>query len=57
MERLFENLGSVKWLKLPRILPLDSTRRAYNTPYEPPAARANMLMLVGLWPTAIKLNP
>ena len=27
-----------------------------NTPYEQPAARANVLMHSGLWPTDIKLN-
>ena len=40
MERLFENLGLVKWPKLPVTLLLDPTRGAYSAPYEPPAARA-----------------
>ena len=26
-------------------------------PLEPPAARASVLVLVGLWPKTIKLNP
>ena len=30
---------------------------AYSAPYEIPAARANVLTYVGLWSTAIKLNP
>ena len=30
---------------------------ALSHPLEPPAARANMLMHILLWPTAIKLNP
>ena len=28
-----------------------------SAPYEPIAARANVVTYVGLWPTAIKLNP
>ena len=43
MERLFENLGSVKWPKLPRALPLDPTRGAYSAPYESPVVMANVL--------------
>ena len=54
MERLFENLGLVKQPKLPGQLPLDPTRGTYSTPYELPAAGANMLTYVGLWAMAIK---
>ena len=39
MERLFENLESVKHPKLPGTLCLDPIRAVYSTPYEPPAAR------------------
>ena len=42
MERLFENVGSLGDLQ---------------RPLEPKAARANVLIHVGLWPTTIKLNP
>ena len=42
MERLFENLGSLKWLS-----------RELQRPLE----RANLLLLVGLWPKTIKTNP
>ena len=52
---LFENLGSVKWPKLPGTL-LDPTRGAYSASYEPPAGEANMLIFVGLWPMTVKLN-
>ena len=38
-------------------LSLDPTSGTYSAPFEPPAARANVLTHVGLWPTAIKLNP
>ena len=38
-------------------LPLDLTRGAYSTAYEPPVAMANMLIHIGLKPKAIKLNP
>ena len=57
MEKIFENLGSVKYPRLPGALPLDPTSGAYNTPYEPPAARANVLTYIEIWPTAIKPNP
>ena len=42
MERLFENLGSVKQPKLPGTLPQtpQGGRRVYSTPYEHPAARS-----------------
>ena len=46
MKRLFENLGSVKLLKLSWSLPQDPTRGVYITPYENPTARVS----VGLWP-------
>ena len=36
---------------------MDPTRGAYSTPYELPIAIANMLLHIGLWPMAIKLNP
>ena len=49
MERLFENLGSLTQSKLPGTVPL--------SPLEPPAARANVLTHIALWPTAIKLSP
>ena len=57
MERLFENMGSVKLPKLPGTLPLDPTWGAYSTPHKPPVEMAHVLMHVGLWPMVIKHNP
>ena len=57
MERLFENLESVKYPKLPEALPQDFRRGAYSGLSEPPVAIANMLTHVGLLPIDMKLNP
>ena len=54
MEKLFENLGLVKQ---PQLHNSNPKRGAYSAPYEPPAARTNVLTYVGLWPMSIKLNP
>ena len=40
MERLFENLGSMKQPKLPGTFPLNLTRGVYSTPCEQPAAKS-----------------
>ena len=37
--------------------PCPSTRGVYSAPTEPPAAQTNVLMHVGLWALAIKVNP
>ena len=42
-ERQFENLGSAKLPKHPGKLAFDPIRWAYSTPYQPPAARANVV--------------
>ena len=57
MEMLFENLESLKYPKLSGNLSLNPTRGAYSDPLNLPAARANLLTHIGLWPMAIKLNP
>ena len=57
MGRLYENVESVKWQKLPRALPLEPTTGAYSTPYEPPVAMVNVMTHLGLFPMTIKLNP
>ena len=43
MGRLFENLESIKYTKLPGALPLDPKSGAYSVPHEPSAATANVL--------------
>ena len=46
--------GTAIWK--PRISKIAKASRG-SAPYEHSAARANMVTFVGLWPTAIKLNP
>ena len=57
MERLFENLGSLKQQKFPRGFPPAPHKGVYNAVTEPTAAWASAPTHVGLWCLAIKLNP
>ena len=54
MERLFKSLGSVKASS--GIAP-GPHKGGLQRPIRTPVAMANMLTHIGLWPTAIKLNP
>ena len=49
MENLFQKPGIGEIAKV--------GEGVYSAPYEPPAARANVLTYIRSWPTAIKHNP
>ena len=57
MERLFENLGSLKQQKFPREFPPAPHKGVYSAFTEPSAAWASGPAHVGLWRLTIKLNP